>query len=123
MNLGAKPLVMPKRKIPVPLVEADYLVSLPQMPVMPPVNHDATFWNNLHESAEEYDRRKRQHRPSPAWCTHCLQIKNGGPMSLNTLYHLATDPKHWELIRIYDEKKGTDYFMETLFQMNKILYY
>lgn len=119
---------MPKRKIPaeprkIP-AEPDCLVPLPQIPVLPPVNHDATFWNNLRESAEESDRRKKRRLPSPPmYCTHCLEVKIGLPMSLDTLSHLATDPKHWELIRLYDEAKGTDYFMETLFHMNMILYH
>ena len=117
---------MPKRKKQEAEAE-ECTIALPLIPVMPVVNHDATFWKNLQESSEEYEHRRQQRRrrnhPLPYHCKHCLAVMNKLPMSMETLIHLASDPNHLELMRAYDGVKETIYFIETLFQMNRMLGY
>ena len=122
---------MPKRKKQEVEAEAEAeaeecTIALPVIPVMPVVNHDATFWKNLQESSEEYERRKqcrRRNQLLPYHCKHCLAVMNKLPMSMETLIHLASDPNHLELMRLYDGVKETRYFIETLFQMSRMLGY
>ena len=117
---------MPKRKKPEESTEST--LSLAIIPVIPVVKHDAMFWKNLQESSAEFERRKQQcrrrsHPLTYYHCKHCLAVINKLPMSMETLIHLATDPNHLELMRVYDGAKGTNYFIETLFQMNRMLGY
>jgi len=116
---------MSKRKKPEESSEeGECTLALQMIPVIPVVNHDATFWKNLQESSEEYERRKqcrRRSQPLTYHCKHCLAVMNNLPMSMDTLIHLASDPNHLELMRVYDGVKETNYFIETLFQMNKVL--
>ena len=110
---------MPKRNTP----EESIQLALPMIPMMPVVNHDATFWKNLQESVEEFERRKqcRRRKPPVYYCKHCLCVMNKLPMSLDTLAHLASSPSHLELMKVYDGVKKTNYFIDTLFHMNMVI--
>ena len=113
---------MPKRKEPEESKEESTL-ALAIIPVTPVVNHDATFWKNLKESTEELERRKQPKQHCRRHCKHCLAVMNDLPMSMETFIHLATDPNHLELMRVYDGVKETNYFVETMFQMNRMLWF
>lgn len=116
---------MPKRKTPEESKSEAPEESI-QFSMIPVVNHDATFWKNIQESTEEFERRKQRRRHSQPLaynCKHCLDVMNHLPMSLDTLVHLASHPNHLELMSVYDSVKKTNYFIETLFQMNRMLRY
>jgi len=118
----------PKRQsISAPLESGDIPESdicSPMMSLIPVVNDNEDFWKNVQESALVFERRKRR-RLQALWhyCPHCLKVKNGEPLSLSTLVHLASDPNHLQLIMKYDEVKDTKCFTDTIFMMNRVLWH
>jgi hypothetical protein len=73
------------------------------------------FWKNLQESSEELELRKQWRR----WC-HWHGVMNHLPMSVDTFFHLTSDPNHLALMGEYDGVNEMNYFMETLFQLKAI---
>ena len=98
-------------------------IMLSFIPAIPIVNDSAEFWKNVNDSeCYFYECKKQKWFETSTLCPECVDLKNG-KMTINIMLHFLSHPDHATIIQKYDDVKKTDYFMETLFMMNKILWY